>query len=205
MTPPSSRHSRCLPNERCAVTPFLGECSDGDLAALAIGGNQRAYGELLRRYREPVYRIVRSHTGDAEEAIDVTQESFVAAFLALRRFDSSRPFKYWIYRIALNKCRDWARKRAVRKAFGFALPEAAAQRLVDEAPLADIAVDDARRLARASAAIADLPFAIRQPLILRTIDGLSQAETAEIMGISEKAVETRLYRARARLDEILRD
>jgi RNA polymerase sigma-70 factor (ECF subfamily) len=69
----------------------------------------------------------------------------------------------------------------------------------DPAPAAPDAMSDREELERLWAAIAELPPNLKEPLILRTIEGLSQAETAEVLGISEKAVETRLYRARARL------
>ena len=60
----------------------LGECSDGELAALAIAGRQSAYAELLSRHREAIFRMVRGTIGDADAAIDVTQEAFIAAFAA---------------------------------------------------------------------------------------------------------------------------
>ena len=94
----------------------LEDCSDGELAALALSGRQSAYTALLGRYREPVFRVVRATIGDDDDAVDVTQEAFVSAFAALKTYDSERPFKTWISRIAINKCRDWARRRAVRRA-----------------------------------------------------------------------------------------
>lgn len=183
----------------------LGECSDGELAALALAGRQTAYGELLGRHRDSIFRMVRGTIGDGDAALDVTQEAFIAAFAALKRYDGTRPFKTWVARIAINKCRDWARRRAVRRFFSFALPIEAAEGVADETIPADRQLADRAELARVSEAIARLPGTIREPLVLRTIEGLSQAETAEILGISEKAVETRLYRARGKLTEYLRD
>lgn len=183
----------------------LGECSDGELAALALAGRQAAFVEFLHRYREPVFRLVRGSIGDNDSALDVTQEAFIAAFSAIKSYDGTRPFKTWVSRIALNKCRDWARRRAVRRFFSFALPIEAAATIADDGIPADQQLADRAELARVREAITALPTAIREPLILRTIEGLTQAETAEILGISEKAVETRLYRARTKLTEILRD
>ncbi len=185
------------------MTLPLADCSDGELASLAIAGRQTAFGELMRRYREPVYRLVRGHIGDADEALDLTQDSFIAAFTALKSYDSTRPFRSWISRIAINKCRDWGRRRTVRRLFTFAVPIEAAANVADNGIPADIAIGDAHELARVSAAIGKLPVEIREPLILHTIEGLSQSETAHILGISEKAVETRLYRARQRLSVLL--
>lgn len=186
------------------MTLALGECSDGELAALALAGRQAAYRELLGRHREAVFRLVRGSTGDADAALDVTQEAFVAAFAALKSYDGNRPFKTWVSRIAINKCRDWARRRAVRRFFSFALPIEAAATIADESIPADQQLADRAELARVRDAITKLPSSIREPLVLRTIEGLTQAETAEVLGISEKAVETRLYRARNKLTEDLR-
>ena len=187
------------------MTLVLDDCSDGELSALALGGRQSAYTALLSRYREPVFRLVRGTIGDSDSAVDVTQEAFVSAFAALKSYDSERPFKTWISRIAINKCRDWARRRAVRRFFSFALPIEAAAAIADDSLPADQQLADRAELARVQAAIATLPQAIREPLVLRTIEGMTQAEAAQVLGISEKAVETRLYRARAKLTELLRD
>ena len=92
----------------------LAACQDGELATLALGGQQSAYSELLRRHRDAVYRLLRGHTGNDDAAMDLTQQSFIAAFGALARYDGNRPFRLWITRIAINKARDWARRRAVR-------------------------------------------------------------------------------------------
>ena len=187
------------------MTLALGECSDGELAALALAGRQAAYRELLGRHREPVFRLVRGSIGDSDAALDVTQEAFIAAFAALKSYDGTRPFRTWVSRIAINKCRDWARRRAVRRFFSFALPIEAAATIADETIPADQQLADRAELARVREAITKLPMTIREPLVLRTIQGLSQAETAQLLGISEKAVETRLYRARNKLTEFLRD
>ena len=187
------------------MTLALGECSDGELAALALAGRQTAFSELLDRHRASVFRLVRSNTGDDDAALDVTQEAFIAAFAALKRYDGTRPFKTWVSRIAINKCRDWARRRTVRRFFSFALPIEAAVSIADETIPADQLLADRAELTRVKEAIAKLPMAIRAPLVLRTIDGLTEAETAQLLGISEKAVETRLYRARNKLTEFLRD
>lgn len=185
------------------MTLNLPDCTDGELAALALAGRQAAFAELLARHRAWIYRLVRSHIGDGEEAVDVTQSSFIAAFAALNRYDPDRPFRAWLSRIAINKCHDWRRRRSVRKFFSFAFPLDEARDVEDEAPTADRAAGAEAELARTLKAIATLPNNLKEPLILRAIEERSEAETAEILGISQKAVETRLYRARLRLNEIL--
>lgn len=181
----------------------LSECSDAELRALALGGNEASFREFLARYKLPVYRLIRSTIGDADEALDLTQESFVSAFAALKSYDPGRSFQTWISRIALNKCRDWARRRAVRSFFTRAAPIEDGLAVAAEQPLPDAEAFDRAELAHVMQAMARLPHRLREVLVLRTVEGLSQAEAAEVLGVSEKAVETRLYRARGRLGEIL--
>ena len=182
----------------------LSQCSDGELATLALGGQERAYPEFLRRYRDPVYRLIWNSIRDDSEALDLTQETFVAAFAALKRYDRSRPFKVWLSRIALNNCRDWGRRRAVRSFFTRALPIEDAFDLASDGASPETEAGDRAELRRVSAAIASLPVKLRDVLILRAIEGMTQAEVSEILGVTEKAVETRLYRARMTLTDRLR-
>lgn len=174
--------------------------TDGELATLSIAGRQAAFAEIMNRYRQPVFRLIRASVGDAQEALDLTQESFFSAYRALARYDPERPMRAWLSTIAINKCRDWGRKKMVRRVLtlGGALG-AEAEHIADDQVAVDDAVSDRLELERVAMAIAALPPNLREPLLLRTIEGLSQSETAGMLGISEKAVETRLYRARARL------
>lgn len=181
----------------------IAQCSDGELAALALGGQQAAFREFLRRYKQPVYRLIRSNIGDADEALDLTQETFVAAFGALKKYDPARPFRFWVMRIALNKCRDWSRRQAVRNFFRRARPIEEAFDLADDAPTPEAEAGDRAELARVTQAMAILPQKLRQVLVLRAVEGLSQAEAADTLGVTGKTIETRLYRARRQLAESL--
>jgi len=185
------------------VSHDIEQCSDGELAALALGGQQAAFREFLRRYKEPVYRLIRSNIGDSDEALDLTQETFLAAFGALKKYDPARPFRFWVMRIALNKCRDWARRQAVRNFFRKAQPIEQAFDLADDAPTPEAEAGDRAELAQVKQAMALLPHKLRQVLVLRAVEGLSQAEAADALGVSGKTIETRLYRARRQLAENL--
>lgn len=187
------------------MTSPLSDIADGDLARLAIEGRQKAYSELMRRHRDSVYRLVLAQIADRDEALDVTQEAFVSAFAALTRFDGTRSFRVWIARIAINKCHDWARRRAVRRFFAFARPIEGDLNIVDTAPNPEHQLVSDEERAHLLAAIASLPPKLKEVLVLRTIEEFSQAEVAETLGITPKAVETRLYRARAALTDLLRD
>ncbi|MCE7796275.1 sigma-70 family RNA polymerase sigma factor [Sphingobium sufflavum] len=174
--------------------------------ALASGedaGRDDACRLLLGRHRDAVYRFVRAQIDDADAALDLTQESFIAAFAHMARYDSARPFRFWIMRIALNKCRDWRRRRAVRHFFTRARPMEEGLAVADSAPGPDAEVAGRQALRAARRAIDALPEGLRSVLLLRTIEGMAQGDVATLLGISEKAVETRLYRARAKLNEML--
>ncbi|MGN7159448.1 RNA polymerase sigma factor [Sphingomonas sp. SAFR-052] len=178
--------------------------SDGELATLSIAGRHAAFAEIVRRYQQPVFRLARACVGEPDEALDLVQETFVAAHQALSRYDGQRAMKAWLSTIAINKCRDWARKRTVRRFFSFAGPiDHRAEAVVDDQVAIDDGAADRQELDRVADAISALPMNLKEALVLRTIEGMSQAETAEVLGISQKAVETRLYRARSRLLEKL--
>ena len=173
--------------------------SDIVLVIAAREGDQQAFAALMRRHKAWLYRFIRNYAGDRDEAHDLLQESFVSAWRALPRFDVNRSFSAWIRRIALNKCRDHSRRRAVKHAamtfFAFAIES-------DAAPVADDTQSDGA-LQRLENAIAKLPRALKEPLILTALEGLSHKEAAELLGISAKAVELRVYRAKRRLSEWL--
>lgn len=182
----------------------LSDMSDGDLVALAMSGKQAAYRMLLDRHRASVFRIARHHCGENDGALDVTQQTFISAFAALDRYDRARAFGHWLTRIAINKSHDWVRRRRVRAFLSFAKPLDEAFEISDPTALPDKQAADAQELRQTMAAIARLPARLKEVLVLRTIEGLSEAETADTLGINPKAVETRLYRARKNLVEMMR-
>ena len=178
-----------------------GDKDDDALIAAALGGDNTAFSTLMARHKDALYRFVRRYVGDADEAFDLVQETFVASWGALNTFESGRPFAVWLRRIALNKCRDWSRRRQVRRFFFGAVPLEAA----DSAPVTTPADERAHeeRLAALDAAIAALPAPLKEALLLTVFEHLSQAEAASLLGISAKAVETRVYRAKQRLRDAL--
>lgn len=183
----------------------LRACSDGELAALTLAGRQPAFAEIMRRHQAAIFRLVRGLVGNAEDALDLTQDCFVSAFSHLRKYDGARPLRAWLSRIAINKCRDWRRRQKVRQlfTFGSAASDAEIEQVPDEAPSAHASADSKMEIKRMAAAISALPISLREVLLLRTVEGLNQSEAATALSISGKAVETRLYRARSRLAEIL--
>ena len=178
--------------------------SDQSLTARAAKGDQAAFAILMNRHKGWLFRFTRRYVGEAEDAYDVVQESFASAWLALARYDPARPFDIWLRRIALNKCRDRARKAAVRRVlFGHLGPAEHRPEVVDDAPPPEQAAASQRALARLEAAIASLPRGLKEPLVLSALEGMSHKEVGAILGLNAKAVETRVYRARKQLALIL--
>ncbi|MET0269737.1 MAG: RNA polymerase sigma factor [Sphingomonas sp.] len=178
----------------------LAALDDGALVALSLAGRQAAFAILVTRHKQPLYRLIVSHVRDPDEALDLVQETFVSAHGALARFQPDRSLRAWLSRIALNKCRDWARRRRVRAFLARLLPIEDGDAVADDGADSEATAIDRQHLRRTLDAIARLPAALREPLLLCTVEELSQAEAAQTLGISVKAVETRLRRARATLN-----
>lgn len=171
----------------------------------AEGGDRAAFTSLMAATKADLYRFIRRYVGDEGEAEDIVQETYASAWLAMRRYDPARPFEVWLRSIALNKCRDWGRRRAVRRVvrgvMGLDAPEATA--VGDDAPTPETRLDDQRRAAKLQRALSGLPDSLKAPLLLATLEGRSHAEIAFILRVTPKAVETRIARARKRLAEVL--
>jgi RNA polymerase sigma-70 factor (ECF subfamily) len=174
------------------------------LIVAAQSGDRRAFDEIVLRHKAVLYRFVRRYVGDADEAYDVLQNTFVAAWLALRRFDHRKPLIAWLRTIALNKCRDDGRRRGVRRRILalFAGDWASAHAPID--PSSDDAYDDgdSHYLARLDRAIAALPRQYKEPILLTLVAGLTQQQAAEQLRTSPKAIEMRIRRGKERLRQL---
>lgn len=179
--------------------------ADSVLASRAAAGDERAFAVLVRRHKEPLYRLLRRYTGDADEAYEAAHEAFIAAWAALGRYDPKRPFLAWLRTIAINKARDRGRRTAFRRLlFGAqSFEESGALSERDKAVPADQAVIGRQDLVTLDRAIANLPAALKEALLLTAFDGWSQREAGEILGVTAKTVETRAYRARKILAQTL--
>lgn len=177
------------------------ELSDAALAISARQGSHSAFAALMRRHKGWLYQFIRRYVADRDDAYDIVQESFVAAWGAIGRFDPERPLEAWLRRIALNKCRDRARRNAVRRAALAVFGLGASEETVPAHPEGEANAGNALR--RLETAIAALPRQLKEPLVLTALEGLSHREAGELLGINAKAVETRVYRAKRRLAAVL--
>lgn len=178
---------------------------DALLASQAAAGDERAFADLVRRHKEPLYRLLRRYTGDADEAYEAVHEAFIAAWGALARYDPKRPFIAWLRTIAINKARDRGRRNAFRRLlFGAdSFDDSGALAAPDPGPPADEAVMQRHDLGALDRAIARLPSHLKEALLLTAFDGWSQQEAGDILGVSAKTIETRTFRARKILAKTL--
>jgi RNA polymerase sigma factor (sigma-70 family) len=180
------------------------DASDSALALRAADGDERAFNVLVQRHKESLYRLLRRYTGDADEAYEAAHEAFIAAWGALRRYDPDRPFGTWLRTIAINKARDRGRRMTVRR-FIFGANAVDGPEALAAADPADRALIEDEQTKRLTQAISRLPPALRGPLLLTAFDGHSQQAAADILQVSVKTIETRVYRAKKLLAASLGD
>jgi RNA polymerase sigma-70 factor (ECF subfamily) len=172
----------------------IGSATDEALARRAAAGEREAFEELVRRHRARVYALALRICRNADDAEDVLQETFIAAYRALPRFDSRARVSTWLYRIATNKCYDvLARRRPTTDAA--ALPEPAD-------PHDPFARCERQELL--TRALDSLPEQFREAALLCDVCGLTPAEAGEVTGIPEGTMKSRSFRARALLAVALR-
>jgi RNA polymerase sigma-70 factor (ECF subfamily) len=160
---------------------------------LSQRGSREAYGVLVKSYMRRAYVAALALTGNREDALDASQEAFVKAWRAIRRFDLARPFYPWFYRILRNLCFDLIRRRRIRPRDGI---EADVR---DPAEGPDVAARRSERRDLVHAALRRLPDRDREILVLRHFQHLSYREIAESLEIPLGTVMSRLFAARQRM------
>lgn len=168
------------------------------LVAAAKDGDRAAFDRIVADHAPRLIRLAARMLASDADAEDAVQNAMASAWLALHRFDPDKPLGPWLATITINKCRDAMRGSALRRFFRFD-GEDRLERVADPAPGQDRQLSDRQMLALVQREIARLPQRLKEPFALVTFDGRSQAEAAAILGITEKAVETRIYRARTHL------
>ena len=174
--------------------------------ALQVGKDQ-ALNALMDRHREGLFRFVLRHVHNEADAMELAMETFVRAYFNIEKFRPAAKFATWLYHIALNLCRDHVRSRAYQYSLQTVSFDAPAQEGDDPSLLLategrpDQKADRVEELTALEKAISELPEDLKNAFILVALEDRPQAETAELLGISLKAVEMRVYRARKLLLE----
>ena len=169
--------------------------SDEELVARSQQGDTESFNELILRWERPIYALAYRTIGREEEARDVCQDTFLRAYRALPGFKGQAKFSSWLYRIALNLCRDWMRKQ--RRAPTVQMPEGVdpVEMAAEGGPVESIETLVARRELSAvvEEAMALLPEEQRTAIILKEYHGMTFQEIADLQGCPLSTVKTRLY------------
>lgn len=175
--------------------------SDDSLIMLFQGGEREVFRYLVERYQEKVRNIIYSIFNEADLVDDLSQEVFIKVFQALPNFRFESSFYTWLYRIAVNKCRDELRKKKVKRFFTFQNFEKTTNIKVEN--LVTTTFDDEHTRDIIEDSLKKLPEKFRMPIILKDIDGMSYDEIAEVLDCEVGTVKSRLSRGRSMLKEIL--
>ena len=177
--------------------------SDHALVARVLGGDLDAFAAILARHQNRVHSIAAQFAANADDASDLAQEVFLKAYRSLPRFRGQAAFPTWLYRIAVNACVDYARRR--RRVTWLPLEDdllAASE---------DAGLDPQEEMERGqlrsdlARAVRTLSTKLRVALILHDIEGLTHEEIAHIVGCSVGTTKSRLFRAREEVRRRLRE
>ena len=169
--------------------------TDEELVARSIRGDAESFNQLILRWERPIYALAYRTIGREEDARDVCQETFLRAFRALPGFRGQAKFSSWLYRIALNLCRDWMRRERrspmMQAPEGVDLMELAAETEPSESIEDLVARQDLTEVVKR--AMARLPEGQRTAIVLKEYHGLTFQEIADLVGCPLSTVKTRLY------------
>jgi RNA polymerase sigma-70 factor (ECF subfamily) len=183
--------SVALPMRLTPLTPM----TDEELVARSRTGDSDSFNQLVKRWERPIFALAYRTLGREEDARDVTQETFLRAFRALAGFKGEAKFSSWLYRIALNLCRDWMRRE--RRAPMVDVPEGADLHELAAEKREVASVEDLAARAELSGAVASamerLPLEQRTAIILKEYHGLTFQEIADLMNCPLSTAKTRLY------------
>jgi RNA polymerase sigma-70 factor (ECF subfamily) len=167
-----------------------------------LAGDPQAFGELVRRYERDVFNLAYRMLNERGEAEDAAQEAFMRAYVNLDRYDPERPFKTWLLSITSNHCIDRLRRRRLTwLSLEEPLPPHPA--LTSDVPGPEEALLTSERNLLVQEMLANLSPEYRLAVILRYWYDLSYAEIAEMLGTTESAIKSRLFRARQALADDL--
>ena len=178
-----------------APQPAAEPLTDAEVVRRVVAGDTALFEILIRRYNQRVYRAVRAVLRGEDEVEDAMQQAYLSAFAHLGQFAERAQFSTWLIRIAVNEALARLRKRG-RVDWEMEMPE-----LESSAPSPEEQAQTSQIRAVVEQELDALPGTYRTVLVLRDVEGLSTAEAAEALGVSEDVVKTRLHRARGMVRE----
>lgn len=171
---------------------------DALLISRLAAGEDLALDILMKRYQEPLYYFILRYVHDEDLAYDLVQETFYRVYTKAASFKTRYRFTTWLYQIALNLCRDHGRKLAIRKLFSLSVhgPETRHHSSLRQESRIEEDFDTDADIRELHRQIALLPHKLKAALLLYSLEENNQARCSEILGVSKKTVETRVYRAK---------
>ena len=168
-----------------------------------LQGDVNAFEKLVTEYERAVYAIAQRMTGNAEDAADMTQETFIKAYNSLASFRGDSKFSVWLYRIANNVCLDFLRSKNRRPTVSLSTEDDDGEEtqldIADESSSPELLLESSLTRDAVRRGLDSLPPDYKQILLLREIQGLSYEEIAAALGIESGTVKSRIFRARKRL------
>lgn len=191
----------------CARADLPTADSDEALVSRVRAGDQDAFALLIARYQDRIYTLAYSFVRESDDALDLVQETFVKAYRGIERFRGSASFYTWLYRIAVNTCKDHLRKRGCRPAISLEddqLQESGYEPVARDRHSDPVGVAETKELRTAvHAAVSQLPEKLRTAIVLHDIQGLPQQEVAAIMNCPLGTVKSHVFRGRTQLRKML--
>jgi RNA polymerase sigma-70 factor (ECF subfamily) len=184
------------------MTPQTSSLTDDEIVARVLAGETQLFELIMRRHNQRIYRAARAIVRDDAEAEDVMQDAYVRAYAHLGEFEGRALFSTWLTRIAVHEALARSRRKLRFQPIDDQNRETQAMPSPPHFSPEQRASDGEVR-AVLEKAIDALPDDFRAVFVLRAVEEMSGAETAECLGIPEETVKTRLFRARARLQETL--
>lgn len=179
-----------------------------ELVRQAQSGTEAAFEELVKRHQQRVLALVNSILRQREDVEDVAQQVFLKVYVSIRKFDLRAAFSTWLYKITVNECWDYLRKKKVRPlVYEADMSEESVSRLdglasAERPPESPSERAENREMLRLI--LEKLPEQDRRLLVLKEIEGFSVQELAHILDLNVNTVKVRLFRARGRLMDIYR-
>lgn len=182
-----------------------GQDENFDLIVAAKNGDQQALSTLIEKFSEPIHSFIYSIVGDWNIVEDLAQETFLRMISAIKDYEFRAPLKSWLFRIAVNLCRDHFRRKKVRSIVSFLTYDSNEEEIsiVDDKqnPLRDL--EKKETLHKIEQALKSLPEYLRLVFVLRDIQELTYEEIAKTLKWRPGTVKSRLFRARKEIAKYL--
>ncbi|MBN8706259.1 MAG: sigma-70 family RNA polymerase sigma factor [Bacteroidetes bacterium] len=173
---------------------------DYELAIACQSGDRKAFQRLVRQYQEKVRGLVYSILSDPDTMDDLVQEIFIKVYTSINRFEHRSNLGTWIYRIAVNHCRDEIRRRRVRRFFSMEKMELDPMEM---SPTADKALLKKERIELVRWGLSKVSEKHRTIIVLRDFEDMSYEQIAEVLNLELGTVKSRLNRARLALKDVI--